>query len=247
MSVTLYLLEPPYSRLLPAGSFRPSAGAVLVADLSGGIPTLARAVEEHRAALWCPLVAALTDRRIPAACLTAFEVVPGAFAPLYPGDYPTMPYPARALRAVARRPAPTATTIAVWVEHRLSLPGTASTLSACFGHGCDTIRPPRTLTRRVRALGPLEVRDWRGLARLARIVTTALAPDRVSLECAAFTAGVDPRSLRRWLRLATELSWPEVMARAGWEWILEMALRRFGYVELSPSRLVAGGELVLRG
>jgi hypothetical protein len=244
--VTLLVLEPPYTRLVPAGSVRPSAGAVLVADLSSGIPTLASAVRQHRTALWCPLVAGLADRSVPAACLAAFESVPGAFAPLYPADDPTLPLPERATRAVARRPAPRATTVALWVEQRLGVPGTASTLSACFGDGCDALRPPRTLTRRVRALGPLEVRDWRGLTRLARIVTTALPPDHTSLEAAAFNAGVDPRSLRRWLRLATELSWPEVLARAGWEWILEMALRRFGYVEMGLSRRVAGGGYVLR-
>lgn len=244
--MTLYVLEPPYLGLVPAGAARPSAGAVLVADLSTGIPTLASAVRVHRTALWCPLVAGLADRSVPAGCLAAFEVVPGAFAPLYPNDFSAFSFPERALRAVARRPTPHTTTIALWIEHRLALPGTASTLSACFGDDCDTLRPPRTLTRRVRALGPLEVRDWRGLARLVRIVTTAVPPDHGSLEAAAFTAGVDPRSLRRWLRLATELSWPEVMARVGWEWILEMVLRRYGYVEFGLGRRVAGGEYVLR-
>lgn len=244
--MTLYVLEPPYLELIPAGQCQPGVGALLVADLASGIPTLASAVQEHRSALWCPLVASLTDRRIPAACLSAFEAVPGAFAPLYPGDYPCLTLSARAARAVARRPTPRPTTIALWVEQRLGRPGTASTLSACFGAGCDALRPPRTLTRRVRALGPLEVRDWRGLARLVRIVTSRRPPDHDSLEIAAFAAGVDPRSLRRWLRLATDLSWPDVMARVGWEWILELALRRGGYIDVERPRRVAGGDVVLQ-
>lgn len=217
-----------------------------MADLAAGIPTLARAVQQHRSALWCPLVAALADRSVPASCLSAFEAVPGAFAPLYPGDYPCLALSARAARAVGRRPTPRPTTIALWVEQRLGLSGTASTLSACFGDGCDALRPPRTLTRRVRALGPLEVRDWRGLARLVRILTSA-PPDHDSLEVTAFAAGVDPRSLRRWLRLATEMSWPDVMSRVGWEWILELALRRCGYVTLGESRRVAGGSVLRVG
>lgn len=243
--MTLYVLEPPYLDLQPAGSTRPGAGALLVADLASGIPALASAVREHRTALWCPLVAALADRSVPAACLSAFEKVPGAFAPLYPGDYPCLALPTRAARAVARRPTPRRTTIALWVEHRLGLPGTASTLSACFGDGCDALRPARTLTRRVRALGPLEVRDWRGLARLVRILTGPHHPDQESLEISAFAAGVDPRSLRRWLRLATDLNWPEVMERVGWEWILELALRRGGYVTREAPARMALGELVL--
>jgi hypothetical protein len=243
--VSLLILEPPYLRLLPSGFFRPPVGAALVADLSPGIPALAEAVQEHRDAPWCPLVTCLADRRVPAECLSAFEPVPGVFAPLYPGDYPGHSAAERALRAIARRPPPQPTTIALWVEQRLARPGTASTLGACFGDGGDELRPPRTLTRRVQALGSLEVRDWRGLARLVRILTTPLISGHGSLELAALSAGVDPRSLRRWLRLSTEMSWVEVVARAGWEWLVEMALRRFGYVEREVTWKVSGERYAL--
>ncbi len=229
--MSLHILEPPYLRFLPAGSFRPPVGSAIVADLSAGITALSEAVQEHRDAPWCPLVTCVADRKVSSACLSAFESVPGVFAPLYPGDYPGLAPAERALRAIARRPTPQPTTIALWVEKRLARPGTASTLGACFGDGGDDPRPPRTLTRRVRALGSLEVRDWRGLARLVQILTAPALPGHVSLELAALTAGVDPRSLRRWLRLATEMAWVEAVARAGWEWVIEMALRRFGYVE----------------
>lgn len=238
--MSLFILEPPYLRLLPAGSFRPPVGASLVADLSDGIPALAEALQEHRHAPWCPLVTCLADRQVPAACLSAFEPVPGVFAPLYPGDYPGRSLIERALKAVARRPTPRPTTIALWVERRLARPGTASTLGACFGDGGDALRPPRTLTRRVRALGPLEVRDWRGLAGLVQILAAPTLPGHTSLEIAALGAGVDPRTLRRWLRLATEMSWVEVAARPGWEWLVEMTLRRFGYVERGATWKVSG-------
>jgi hypothetical protein len=227
-------------RLLAAGSCRPPVGAIIVADLSEGIPALAEAVLEERDAPWCPLVASLADRRVPASCLSAFEPVPGAFALLYPGDYPAVSLIERSLKAVARRPPPRPTTMALWVERRLAQPGTASTLGACFGEAGDTLRPPRTLTRRVRALGPLEVRDWRGLAGLVQILTAPLLPGHTSLELAALTAGIDPRTLRRWLRLATELSWAEAVGRVGWEWVVEMTLRRFGYVERSAAWKVSG-------
>jgi hypothetical protein len=68
----------------------------------------------------------------------------------------------------------------------------------------------------------------------------------VSLELAALSAGVDQRSLRRWLRLATEMAWVEAVTRAGWEWVIEMALRRFGYVEQGVRWKVAGERYVLR-
>ena len=103
--MTLHVLEPPYLELTPAGGWQPGAGAVLVADLASGIPTLASAVQVHRTALWCPLVAALSDRSVPASCLSAFESVPGAFAPLYPGDYPCLGLSARAARPFREREA----------------------------------------------------------------------------------------------------------------------------------------------
>jgi hypothetical protein len=239
IAVSLYQLSPPFLRLDPIGPGRPTVGTILMADLTG-IPALAEAVTRLRQAPWCPLVTCLNDQRIPAASLSAFEPVPGAFAPLYAGDFSWLTPAARVRIAVARRPPPLPTTIAQWVERRLGRPGTSSTLAACFGEGGDALRPPRTLTRRVRALGPLEVRDWRGLARLAQILTSTRHPDRASLESAAFAAEVDPRTLRRWLRLATDLSWAHIEAWPGWEWVVEMTLRRYGYVDRTPAVRVSG-------
>ncbi|HWA17072.1 MAG TPA: hypothetical protein VG817_11595 [Gemmatimonadales bacterium] len=229
--MTLLVLDVPFLQTHLPGRQGPPVGAVLVADLSAGIPALARAVTELRSAPWCPLVTCLSDRRIASSTLSAFESVPGTFAPLYATDYATLPLPQRVVEAVRRRPPPPATAIALWVERRLGRPGTASTLGACFGDDGDALRPPRTLTRRVCALGPLEVRDWRGLARLAQIHTTAGPLERASLEVAAYDARIDPRTLRRWLRLATDLSWSDTTRRPGWEWLVEMTLRRYGYVE----------------
>jgi hypothetical protein len=229
--VSLLILDVPYLQPHLPARCGPPVGSVLVADLTAGIPALARAVTQLREAPWCPLVTCLADRRIAASTLAAFESVPGTFAPLYATDYSTLPLAHRVLEAVRRRPPPPATAIALWVERRLGRPGTASTLGACFGDDGDALRPPRTLTRRVCALGPLEVRDWRGLARLAQILTTAGPLERASLEVAAYDARIDPRTLRRWLRLATDLSWSETTNRPGWEWLVEMTLRRFGYVE----------------
>ena len=239
--MTLQVLEPPYRQVNPQGPLHPNIGAVLVADLAAGIPALARAVVRAREAPWCPLVSVLADRAVPSATLTAFEPVVGTWAALYPSDFSQHTLGDRALAAVRRRPIPLATTVAQWVEGRLGLPGCASVLAVCFGEGGDALRPPRTLTRQVAALGPLEVRDWRGLARLAQVFACRSARVSQSLEGAAYEAGVDPRTLRRWLRLATELSWAEAGTRVGWEWILESALRRCGFVAHRELRRVNGG------
>ena len=239
--MTLSYLEPPYLQPASQCPLQPPIGAVLIADLSGGIPALSLALARAREAPWCPLVSLLADRSIPAADLTAFEPVLGTWATLYPNDYAHLPLGERAMSEVGRRSIPQATTVAQWVEARLGITGSASVLAACFGDGGDEIRPPRTLTRRVQALGPLEVRDWRGLARLAQLLAGRTPRTAPPLETVAYEAMIDPRTLRRWLRLATDLSWSEATARAGWEWALESALRSYGYVpHRRPERVNAG-------
>jgi hypothetical protein len=239
----LQVLESPYEAIRPAGPFPPCVGALLLADLSGGIPALAEALEAHGNFPWCPLVM-IADRSIPAETLHTFEPIPGSWALLYASDYLHLPPARRARSAVQRRPIPSATTLALWVERRLALPSVASTLAACCGVGGDALRPPRTLTRRVQALGPLEVRDWRGLARLAQLLAANPRDRCSSLEATALGAGVDPRTLRRWFRLATDLCWHQCTGWVGWEWVLESALRGFGYLERREPRRV--GERTAR-
>lgn len=237
----LQVLEFPYECIRTAGPFRPGIGAVLLADLAGGIPALAEAVVGQRESPWCPLVL-FADRTISGATLHAFEPVPGTWAVLYASDYAHLTPTRRALIALRRRPLPSATTLGLWVERRLGTPSVASTLAACCGAGGDAPRPPRTLTRRVQALGPLEVRDWRGLARLAQLTGGLPREQPPSLEFAALSAGIDPRTVRRWLRLATDLCWQQCAGMAGWEWVLESALRRYGYVERRELRRVSGSH-----
>lgn len=227
--MTLLQMEPASERIVPAAS-TPQLGALLIADLSPGIPALAEALASLGAAPWCPLVLLVPDRRIAGPVLATFEPVPGIFATLYAADRPALPLAQRSLAAVRRRPVPQLGIIATWIERRLGRAGVAGTLTACF-HCAAGVQPPRTLTRRIHELGPFEVRDWRGLARLAQLLAARGHWPAVSLESAALESGIDPRTLRRWLRLATDLSWPEATRRPGWEWAVESALRAGGYME----------------
>lgn len=52
-----------------------------------------------------------------------------------------------------------------------------------------------------------------------------------SLERKAAHAGIDQRTLRRWLERLPGVSVAQATLTPGWEWILEAALRRFGYIE----------------
>ncbi|MEO8635129.1 MAG: hypothetical protein ABI587_07620 [Gemmatimonadales bacterium] len=240
MPTTLLVLDPRSDLPIPSTLDRPAPGAILIADLGGGIPALADAVQRQREVPWCPLVMRLGDTRFPASTIEPFETVPGSFALLYPGDFGWLPPSERIRRAVARRPVPPLSIIALWLELRMGRPGLASTLGACFGAGAMQSRPPRTLTRRLQAIGPLEVRDWRGVARMAQLAVTPGPWRTASLEITALDAGIDPRTLRRWLRLCTDLSWAAFIGRVGWEWVLESALRQLGAVEQAPRQRISG-------
>jgi hypothetical protein len=231
--VTLLALEPPFAAFTPAGPFCLGLGTLLCADLTDGIPALARALSAHAISPWAPLVLRLPDRRIPVRTLSEFEPVPATWAFLYPGDYAHLSPEQRVMAAVRHRPVPTNASIARWVELRLGVPEAGVIMRDCL-HASGCRRPTRTLTRRMRALGPFEVREWRGLAELARIV--AGLAHGVTLETQAYLGGLDPRTLRRWLRLATDLRWMEVSRRVGWEWLLESALRQGGCLGEPPQR-----------
>ncbi|HXG43624.1 MAG TPA: hypothetical protein VNJ71_02585 [Gemmatimonadales bacterium] len=229
-------LDPPYLAAgPPAGSTRP-LGAVLLADLAEGLAAFADAIDRQRSAPWCPLALRVADPRLTPAVLATFEPRPGCFARFTSADNPTSGRIFHVLAAVQRRPLPTPERIAAYTEARLDR-GVGPILLACMTGSGSGRRPSRTLSRRVQALGPYEVRDWRALARLTWAAALAGLRSGGSVETAAWEAGSDPRSLRRWVRLFTGLDWEEVRARVGWEWIVELALRRGGYVR-EPSGAV---------
>ncbi len=234
---TLYL-DPPYLAAYPPPATPPPLGAVLLADLQDGLAAFADAIERQRAAPWCPLVLRTADPRVTPAVLATFEPWPGCFGLLATAGLPAAGPNFRVLAAVRRRPLPIPERVARYAEARLDR-GVAPVLLACMGGPGVARQPSRTLTRRVAELGSFEIRDWRALSRLTWAAALAQLRPEASLETAAWEAGSDPRSLRRWVRRFTGLEWDQLRARVGWEWIVELALRRGGYVR-EPSGAAAG-------
>jgi hypothetical protein len=226
---------------------------MLFADLQDGVPALAEAVRRHSEAPWCPLVLLVSDPRITRDMLAIFEPWPGCVATLPSWESRQLPPGPRLLHAVRNRPLPTLGTIALYIEGRLHA-SVGQVVQACVGDiaameersgaalrrqerglvRSGELRARRTLSRRVRALGAFEVREWRGLARLGRCLAAAGRRPLTSLEAAAWETGVDPRTLRRWIAHFTGLDWGEFRTRGGWEWVVEMALRRAGYLGDPP-------------
>jgi hypothetical protein len=88
-----------------------------------------------------------------------------------------------------------------------------------------------TINRRLAEFGPLRARSWRALLRLLQFE----APVSLSGEQAAWDAGLDPRTLRARAEEFVGIGPLPALDTPGWEWKLEAALRRHGYVAW-PSR-----------
>jgi hypothetical protein len=137
---------------------------------------------------------------------------------------------AAALRAaVQRRGTPSAEQLAAWVATRVNEPMLEPVLFAQFrigleGTAAQAEASNSTYSRFFARLGSLTARDWRAIARLCVHVSagaheTLPASSRIAVRTAVEYA-------RRYLGI----TYSELSSRIGWEWILECALRRAGYV-----------------
>lgn len=242
--MTIRLLAPPYKAFLSPGA-PPPLGAVLVAEGEDLAVLVAGLADAANTAPWCPgcLVARGSDELTLLA--RALEPIPGSFTTLDPAADTLSPE--AVLIRVHERPPPDAETLARYVSRRLELPGVCPDLAACFREpgweeGTDIIRgqSPRTLARKVAALGCLKPSGWRNLARLIRLKLAWEGIDGVSLDGLAAGAGYDVRTVRRWLRRAGVGRLRGLLGTPGWEWLLESALRKWGYVRPAGGDGLAG-------
>lgn len=97
---------------------------------------------------------------------------------------------------------------------------------------------PSSINRRLAAFGPLRAADWRALVGLLQFE----APASISAERAALEAGADPRTLRARTEELLGVSAHPALDTPGWEWKVEAALRRHGYVPWpAPTRRGSAG------
>ena len=231
------VLSPPY-RALVAVPERPPLGAILVADSAAGSSALTGAFQLQRLISWCPLCVLVTPSlgrdpatvevlvraqiESPAVCSGSVSTVAPADI-LHAIDHRDLPRPAdlasfASSRLENRR-------IALWLETAIASGSAADGLQRALHMSADTLQ------RRLRAVGGLRPRDWHGLAQLVRALAYARIHPWLSLARVAADCGTSERTLRaRVVRLAgTGLH--DAAHVAGWEWLVEAMLRRWGYVE----------------
>ncbi len=227
MNIPALLIEPPYAAIRPVGHGVPPLGAILLADLRLGMPAVEAAVAVRSRAPWCPIAVVVPPQPSRLAEAALGQLPPHLVPVGGGGDQGLDPEAIRL--ATERRPAPGPTELARYAAVRIGASGVARVLETCFqldDPHSERVRPvpPSTISRRLRASGPLTCHDWRNLARIIDW------HGRMDNEPAALTV---------WLQRYLDLTVAAMKQRVGWEWIIEAGLRRWGYVQ-DPE--AGGGE-----
>jgi len=225
----LRLLAAPALPLQPWPATPAPIGAVLVADVRPGITPLAQALRAQGTAAWCP-VCLVVDGGIAPDELYCFEPWPSSFALAVSPPGSGWPPAEVILRTVRARPRPEAPDLAAYVAFRTGAPTLEALLKVQFvAPEARSQRSPRTVARHLTELGALLPHEW---SRLGDLVGWLLRSWECggSIERKAAHTGIDQRTLRRWLDRLLGVSPTVAAERPGWEWILELALRRFGYI-----------------
>jgi hypothetical protein len=236
----LYLLEPSSSRLLAYQSGRvPALGSMLVCNLEADVVALAQAYSCHSRFPWCPIAVVVPPRlHLDPGVLEAFEPHPGALAPLVAVWTSIEADPDQLRSAIIRRPLPSGSTMAGYVRRRTDRPDASASLEICFTSGlqhqtASQVVPRSTLGRHLRSFGPLKPHDWVAVGYLVQTLWAAASQGARTVERAALRIRVDPRTLRTRLQRYCGCGYPQARTCHGWEWIVEGALRRSGYVASS--------------
>ena len=234
-------LAPPYRARLPPGERPAELGTIVLIDTRPGSVALDELLRMQDSAPWCAVCLlhdstpeAQTILKVARRLLPSVVGIQNDEAPITADE---------AKSAVTRRGAPGLLEIATYVSGRLRVPILRDLLMDCLGTvgqaGAGRGKSRRTLDRHLRVLGTLSASDWRALAQTARALTWF--PHPTSIEQLAWAFELDPRTFRGRCRTFLGLSPRHALELVGWEWMLEAAIRRFGFlgstdVSRSPSR-----------
>jgi AraC-like DNA-binding protein len=216
----------------------PPLGSVLVCNLEGDVAALWEAYSLSCQAPWCPVsVVVPPGQVIDARVLSAFEPRRGVMVQVT-AEWSRVRADPSLLRGWFRaRALPTAVEVGEYVRRRPRRSRISDSLETCLAVGLDAgnrsaPRHRSTLARHLSTFGPLKPHDWTAIGHVVRAVCSA-AHRAHTVEGVALSAGLDPRTLSSRLRRYCGCSYNQTRTRLSWEWIVELALRRFGYIGLS--------------
>jgi len=216
--ISLYVTAPPFMHVRRLGEGRPPLGSILLADLAERPATAEELRSLFALAPWCPVCVLLHSsaerRRVPRSprmcSVSSLEGGGGATS---------------ILAAVRDRPRPAPMEMAEWLADRARCAALRAPLATLFGRAMTSnSRTGLGSTWSDTPVTPLGVwagNLWQEVARLADLAASREAMGR--LLARRNPAGTEAiRSIESLLG-ATE---DEFRERAGWEWVLESAVRR---------------------
>jgi hypothetical protein len=215
--ISLYVTAPPFMHVARLGEGRPPLGAILLADLADRPATSEELRALFNLAPWCPVCVLQSSnerRRLPRSprmcSVSSLEGSGGAGS---------------ILSAVRERPRPAPMELAEWLSDRARCPGLRAPLATLFGRALTAgSRPTFGATWSDPPLTPLGCwpgSAWQEVARLADLAANREAMGR--LLARRNPAGIQAVRAMEDLLGASEEDFRE---RAGWEWVLEAAIRR---------------------
>ena len=216
--LSLYVTAPPFMHVRRLGDGRPPLGSILLADVAERPATAEELRDLFALAPWCPVCVLLRNtaerRRIPRSprmCSVSSLVGGGGAASI--------------LEAVRDRPRPAPMELAEWLADRVRCAGIKTPLATLFGRAMSNgIRSTFGSTwseTPIQPLGSWPGSRWQEVARLADLAANREATGR--LLARRNPAAAEAITAIRELLDATE---EEFRERAGWEWVLEAAVRR---------------------
>ena len=216
--LALYVTAPPFMHVRRLGEGRPPLGSILLADVADRPATAEELRDLFTLAPWCPVCVLLRStrerRRVPRSprmCSVSTLAGGGGAASI--------------LEAVRDRPRPAPMELAEWLGDRVRAQGIKTPLATLFARAiAGTDRAPLGSTwseTPIQTLGTWSASKWQEVARLADLAANREAMGRllVRRNPAAAQAVTAMRDL-------LGVSEDEFRERAGWEWVLEAAVRR---------------------
>lgn len=217
------LLLPPYAAPVPATDADVAGaplGALELVRLAPDADLLSRVAVSPRAP-WVPLVLVREGGRLPAGGALVRTAHRWVTLLSWPAHRPFDP--AACVAHVRTRAAPEVEDVVEYIWQRTGSAPLAASLRELASTPPGDAPATASLSRRLRRLGvTLGASDWRRVMRLTRLERRGT--DRV--DDLAVRAGIDARTLRRWVTELLGVPPTALGELAGWPWIAEAVLRR---------------------
>ena len=216
--LTLYVTAPPFMHVRRLGDGRTPLGSILLADVADRPATAEELRDLFTLAPWCPVCVLLHStherRRVPRSprmCSVSTIAGGGGAASI--------------LEAVRNRPRPAPMELAEWLGDRVRTPGIKTPLATLFARAImGTDRGPLGSSwseTPIQTLGAWSASKWQEVARLADLAANRESMGRLLVR--RNPAAAQAVTAMRELLGVTE---DEFRERAGWEWVLEAAVRQ---------------------